>query len=45
MAEYEQLLKSGDQADKEYSPRIILQQAKDVKYTTTFGANTLILRI
>ena len=43
--DYYQLVKDSRDKEKEISLSIIFKMAKDVKYTATFGANNLIVRI
>ena len=45
VTEYYELVKDDPDVGKEISLSIIMKMAKDVKYTTTFGANNLIVRI
>lgn len=43
MAEYKQLLQ--DRNETEMSPAIIINTAKEFQYSTTFGVNTVIVRL
>ena len=43
--DYYQLIKANYEKDKEISLAIIFKMAKQVKYTSTFGANNLIIRV
>ncbi len=45
MTEYYELIKNEPAYEKEISLSIIMKMAKDVRYTTAFGANNLIVRI
>ena len=45
VTEYYELVKNDPDKEKEISLAIIMNTAKDVKYTTAFGANNLIVRI
>ena len=45
VTEYYELMKNDPDKEKEISLAIIMNTAKDVKYTTAFGANNLIVRI
>lgn len=42
---YQMLLETPEIEDEEISLAIIFKMAKDVKYTATFGANNLIIRV
>lgn len=42
---YKLLQGSQDKKEEEINLAIILKMAKDVKYTATFGANNLIVRV
>jgi 20S proteasome alpha/beta subunit len=45
VTEYYELIKDDRNREKEISLAIIMKMAKDVKYTSAFGANNLIVRI
>ena len=45
LQDYYQLIKDSQDKTKEISLAIIFEMAKDVKYTSTFGANNLIIRV
>lgn len=45
VTEYYELVKDDPDKGKEISLSIIMKMAKDVRYTTAFGANNLIVRI
>lgn len=45
LTEYYRHIQENTESDKELSLSIIMKMAKDVKYTATFGANNLIVRI
>lgn len=45
VTEYYELIKNEPAYEKEISLSIIMKMAKDVRYTTAFGANNLIVRI
>ena len=45
VTEYYELIKKERAIDKEISLAIIMKMAKDVKYTTAFGTNNLIVKI
>ena len=43
--DYYQLIKDSNDKENEISLAIIFKMAKQVKYTSTFGANNLIIRV
>ena len=45
LQDYYQLIKDSQDKTKEISLAIIFEMAKEVKYTSTFGANNLIIRV
>ena len=45
MQDYYQLVKDSEDVEERLSLSIIFKMAKDVKYTSTFGANNVIVRM
>ena len=45
MTEYYELIGDDLDKEKEISPSIIMKMSKDVRYTTAFGTNNLIIRL